>query len=83
MAWLAAWTVMPVWLALRGATGTAFVAYAVAAGMLLTFGVLADQGRVFDSSDDFLRFAALTSLAILLLGGAVFVLSLLIAIVLR
>jgi hypothetical protein len=72
MAWLAAWLVMPVWLALRETTGSAFTVYAVAVGTLLAFGVLADRGPAFDSPDHFLWFAALNSLAILLLGGAVF-----------
>jgi hypothetical protein len=75
LAWLTAWIVLPAILGSRGTTMPNFAGYALAAGTLLAAGMLADRGGAFEDFDHFLWFASLSSLAILLLGGAVFGLS--------
>lgn len=72
LAWLAAWVLLPAWLAFRGSGISDFVGYALSAGSLLALGVAVDRGRAFQDLDHFLWFAGMTCLAILLFGGAVF-----------
>ena len=72
LTWLVAWVLIPVWLAWRDTGVVPFLAYAAASGCLLAAGVLAERGTAFEDLRHLLWFAGLTSLAILLFGGAVF-----------
>lgn len=72
LTWLAAWIMLPIWLAARGAGAGQFLSYSVMAAALLALGVLADRGEAFDDVKHLLWFVALIFLAILLTGGAVF-----------
>ena len=75
LAWLAAWVLLPFWLAFRDTGVVAFFAYVLAAGFLLALGVVTDRAAAFEGIGHLLWFTGLTSLAILLFGGSVFTLS--------
>jgi hypothetical protein len=70
--WVVAWLVLPVWLALRGASAADFLLYAVGAGLLLAFAVAADRPDAFARADDIGWFAAASGTAVLLVGGFTF-----------
>lgn len=75
VSWLAAWLILPAWLAFRGANASDFLVYALGAGMLLSAGIAADRSGALDESGDMTWFAAVSCLAVLLVGGAVFTLT--------
>lgn len=70
--WLAAWLLLPVWLGLAGAAVSDFVTFAIGAGLLLSLGVAADRAKAFTDLRHFCWFAAISCLAVLVVGGAVF-----------
>ena len=72
LAWLAAWVLIPVWLAWRDTGFVHFLAYSAVSGCLLAAGVLADRGKAFEDLKHLFWFAGLTSLAILFFGGVTF-----------
>ncbi len=75
LCWLAAWLLLPAWLAFRGAGATGFLLYALGAGMLLSAGIAADRSDAFEQRGDIAWFAAVSCLAVLVVGGGVFTLT--------
>jgi len=75
LSWLAAWLILPAWLALHGASAPDFLLYALGAGMLLSAGIAADRSGALDQGGDMAWFAAVSSLAVLVVGGTVFTLT--------
>lgn len=75
LSWLAAWLILPAWLALRGADGSDFLLFSLGAGMLLSGGIAADRPAAFDQLGDLAWFAAVSCVAVLVVGGAVFTLA--------
>jgi hypothetical protein len=72
LTWLAAWALLPAWLAVRGSSIADFVAYVAVSGSLLALGVAADRGRAFQGPGHLVWFTGMTCAAILLFGGTVF-----------
>lgn len=70
--WLAAWFILPVWLAFQGVSGPSFVLYALGSGLLLAAGVAVDRPHAFDEFEDSAWFAGVSSLAVTVVGGIVF-----------
>ena len=73
--WIAAWFILPVWLAFQGVSGASFLLYALGSGLLLAGGVAADRPHAFHEFEDSAWFAGLSSLAVTVLGGIVFALA--------
>ena len=73
--WLAAWLILPAWLASRGASASEFFLYAFGAGMLLAAGIAADRSDALNESGEMIWFAAVSCLAVFAVGGAVFTLT--------
>jgi hypothetical protein len=74
LSWLAGWLILPAWLAIRGVGPVAFLAYGLGAGLLLSLGVAADRNDRFHDRDHMIWFAAISCVAILIIGGGVFML---------
>ena len=72
LTWLAAWVLIPVWLACRDTSLSHFLLYSIGSGSLLAFGVLVDRGSAFEDGGHLLWFSGITTLAIFLFGGTVF-----------
>ena len=70
--WLAAWLVLPTWLGMAGASAGDFILYALGAGLLLSLGNAADRTRGLSDFRQVAASAALFSLSLLVVGGAVF-----------
>jgi hypothetical protein len=74
--WLSAWLLLPAWLGLRGAPASAFLSYACGAGLLTACGAIGANSASFLSHPRFAAlFAAAVLIAVLLLGGIVFLLA--------
>ncbi len=70
--WLAAWLVLPIWLAASGAGTADFLMYATSAGALLSLGVAADRPDGLPNAGDLAWFSAVAVLSILVVGGSFF-----------
>ncbi|MDP9415697.1 MAG: hypothetical protein M3Q08_16780 [Pseudomonadota bacterium] len=75
ISWLAAWLILPVWLALKQVGVSDFLVYAFGSGLLLAVGVAADRPRALDQLGDAAWFAGVSSLAVTVVGGMVFALA--------
>lgn len=72
LSWLAAWLLLPVWLAFRNVGASDFLVFSLGAGLLLSVGVAADRPRAFEQLGDVAWFAGVFSLAVMVAGGTVF-----------